>query len=262
MHLFLKPILFAALALLLACHVGCSPHGAASHVEATVSLDTFHVYDQARHRDIPVAVYKAPGSRNRHQTLVIVSHGYGENSGDAYLYYTFLTEVLAREGYIVASIQHELSTDSLIPTTGIPQVVRRPFWDRGADNILFVINQLKQKYPAVDFKKITLIGHSNGGDMTALFPQKYPGIVDKIITLDNRRMALPRTRKPQVYSLRSSDQAADVGVLPTAEEQALYGIKIVALADVPHNAMCDQANAAQREEMKRYILTFLQEKYH
>ena len=262
MQLYLKTILFAASALLLTSHVGCSPHASAGHVEAAVSLDTFQVYDQVRHRDIPVAVYKTPGIRKRHQNLVIVSHGYGENSGDSYLYYTFLTEFLARQGYFVASIQHELATDSLIPMTGIPQVVRRPFWDRGADNILFVINQLKQKYAPTVFNKIILIGHSNGGDMTALFPQKYPGIVDKIITLDNRRMALPRTGHPQVYSLRSSDQTADAGVLPTAEEQALYGIKIVALPDVPHNAMCDQANAAQREEINRYILTFLQEKYH
>jgi len=28
--------------------------------------------------------------------------------------------------------------------------------------------------------------------MTALNPQKYPKIVHKIVTLDNRRMALPR----------------------------------------------------------------------
>lgn len=263
MFRYLESVLFATVALLLTTDFGCSPHASASQEIAAVSLDTFHLYDQARHRDIPVAVYQTPGKRSKHQNMVIVSHGYGENSGDAYLYYTFLTEFLARKGYFVVSIQHELPTDSLIPMTGIPQIVRRPFWDRGADNILFVINQLQQKYSPTVLKKITLIGHSNGGDMTALFPQKYPGIVDKIITLDNRRMALPRTRHhPMVYSLRSSDQPADTGVLPTAEEQALYGMKIVALADMPHNSMCNQATAAQRQEINRHVLAFLQEKKH
>lgn len=262
MNFYLKTILFAASAVLLTSHAGCKTHAAANRTKAAVSLDTFHLYDQARHRDVPVAVYQTDGKRNRHQKMVLVSHGYGENSGDAYLYYTFLTEFLAREGYFVVSIQHELPTDSLIPMTGIPQVVRRPFWERGADNILFVIKQIKQKYPDRGFEEITLIGHSNGGDMSALFPQKYPGIVDKIITFDNRRMALPRSSRPRVYSLRSSDQTADAGVLPTAEEQALYGMKIVALADMPHNSMCNQATAAQRQEINRHVLAFLQEKKH
>ena len=90
---------------------------------------------------------------------------------------------------------------------------------------MFVINQLKKSNPDLDFKHITLIGHSNGGDMTALFPQKYPGIIYKIITFDNRRMVLPRTTKPRVYSLRSSDQPADPGVLPTEAEQRKYKMK-------------------------------------
>jgi len=48
---------------------------------------------------------------------------------------------------------------------------------------------------------------------------KYPGVVDKIITLDNSRMPLPGTKHPKVFSLRSSDRPADEGVMPTAWEQ-------------------------------------------
>ena len=112
----------------------------------------------------------------------------------------------------------------------------------------------------MDFKHITLIGHSNGGDMTALFPQKYPDIVDKIITLDNRRMPLPRSNQPKVYSLRSSDQVADEGVLPTVEEQKKYSIKIIKLPNTIHNDMNDNANTIQREEIRKYVLGFLLEK--
>jgi predicted esterase len=187
-------------------------------------LDTLSLFDQSRNREIPIAFYKPNIDRPE---IVIFSHGYGQNKGGDYLAYSYLTEFLASKGYFVASVQHELPTDSLIPTTGIPQVVRRPFWERGADNILFVINELKKSNPELDFKHITLIGHSNGADMTALFPQKYPGIIDKIITLDNRRMALPKTSYPKIYSLRSSDQPADQGVLPTDEEQRKSGITII-----------------------------------
>ena len=95
--------------------------------------------------------------------------------------------------------------------------------------------------------------------MTALFPQKYPGIVEKIITLDNRRMPLPRTLQPRVYSLRSSDQPADEGVLPTEKEQKENNITIIKLIDVLHNDMGARANPDQQEQINNYLLQFLKE---
>ena len=229
---------------------------AASNRTYSFNIDTLTLFDSSRNRNIPLALYKP---RTEHPKIIILSHGYGQNRGGDYLVYSYLTEYLASQGYFVASIQHELPTDSMIPSTGIPQIVRRPFWERGADNILFVINELKKLYPKSDFKHITLIGHSNGGDMSALFPQKYPGIIDKIITLDNRRMLLPRTNNPKVYSLRSSDQPADEGVLPTAEEQKKYRMTIIKLPNTIHNNMDNKANEEQRKEIKNYIGTFLSE---
>jgi len=221
------------------------------------SLDTLKLYDQSRQREIPIAIYKPKTAITAKQKVVIFSHGYGQNKGGDYLAYSYLTEFLASKGLFVVSIQNELSTDSLLPLTGNPQIVRRPFWERGADNILYVINELKKTNPDLDFKHITLIGHSNGGDMTALFPQKYPNIVEKIITLDNRRMALPKSKKVKVYSLRSSDQPADEGVLPTEKETKKYKIKIVKLANTTHNEMDDNANNEQRKEIQEYIVTFI-----
>lgn len=226
-----------------------------SHYE--FSLDTLKLYDQSRQREIPIAIYKPTSEVSGKQKIVIFSHGNGQNKGGDYLAYSYLTEFLATKGFFVVSIQHELLTDSLLPLTGNPQIVRRPFWERGADNILYVINELKKTNPDLDFKHITLIGHSNGGDMTALFPQKYPNIVEKIITLDNRRMALPKSKKVKVYSLRSSDQPADEGVLPTEKETKKYKMKIVKLANTTHNEMDDNANDEQRQEIQKYILTFI-----
>lgn len=225
-----------------------------------ISLDTLQLFDQIRTRKIPLAIYKPKTDKPiRNQELIIVSHGYGQNKGGDYLAYSYLTNFLAEKGFFVASIQHELATDSLIPITGKPQIVRRPFWERGADNILYVINALKKSNPDLDFEHVTLIGHSNGGDMTALFPQKYPNLVYKIITLDNRRMALPRGSKPRVYSLRSSDQPADEDVLPTLEDQKRFGMKIIQLPNTIHNHMNDKGTIEQQNEIKNYILRFLQE---
>ena len=221
------------------------------------SLDTLKLYDQSRQREIPIAIYKPTSKVSGKQKIIIFSHGYGQNKGGDYLAYSYFTEFLASKGYFVVSIQHELATDSLLPLTGNPKIVRRPFWERGADNILFVINELQKTNPDLDYNHITLIGHSNGGDMTALFPQKYPNIVEKIITLDNRRMALPKIKKVKVYSLRSSDQPADEGVLPTEKETKKYKMKIVKLANTTHNEMDDNANNDQRKEIQKHIFTFI-----
>ena len=231
-----------------------------NNISFKVNLDTLKLFDQARQREIPIAIYRLTTNKKYNkQKIIIFSHGYGQNQGGANLAYSYLTNYLAEKGYFVISIQHELLTDSLLPLTGKPQVVRRPFWQRGADNILFVINEIKKTNSDLDFKHITLIGHSNGGDMTALFPQKFPNIVGKIITLDNRRMPLPRTNQPKVYSLRSSDQPADEGVLPTIEEQKKFRIKIIKLPNTTHNEMTDKANDKQRQEIRKHLLTFLAE---
>jgi len=225
-----------------------------------IQIDTLIFLDKSRNREIPVAVYQPQaGKKIIPQQIIIFSHGYFMNEPYSNMRYSYLTEYLASKGYIVISIQHELTDDELIPNVGIPQVVRRPFWERGTDNILFVINEFKKMHTEWDFGHITLMGHSNGADMTALFQQKYPGIVNKIITLDNRRMALPRTKNPKIYSLRSSDQPADDGVLPTRKEQKKYGITIVKLHNTIHNNMDDSANEEQRREIRNYVMTFLED---
>ena len=222
--------------------------------------DTLTWYDESRQRVIPVAIYHPDKEvKSGIQKLVIMNHGYNQNEGTPYLGYSFLAEFLAHHGYLIISIQHELAGDSLIPSTGIPQIVRRPFWDRGADNIYFVINKWKEQNKGIRYASITLIGHSIGGDMVALFPEKYHGIADKIITLDNRRMPLPRTKHPGIYSLRSCDLPADEGVLPNAEEQKKYGMKIIKLLHTKHNDMCDVATKTQQKEIQEYILKFLKD---
>ncbi|MCG9792456.1 alpha/beta hydrolase family protein [Flavobacterium algicola] len=229
-------------------------------IKNLVTVKNIDLFDHERSRSVPIAIYKsAVDSTIKNQQLIIFSHGYYENKKNSNMKYSYLTNFLASKGYFVVSIQHELPTDNLIPTTGIPQIVRRPFWERGAETILFAINKLKKSTPELDFNHINVIGHSNGADMTALFAQKYPSKAYKIITLDNRRMALPKRKNPKIYSLRSSDQPADEGVLPTVKEQNKYGITIVKLPYTIHNNMDDRGSDTEHDEIVNYISTFLKD---
>lgn len=225
-----------------------------------VKLDTLNLFDSSRNRPIPIAIFSPKTDKQiTHQQVVFYSHGYRQNRQGSYLTHSILTNLLASKGYFVVSIQHENPTDSLIPTEGIPKIVRRTNWERGVTNILFVLNELKKTNPNLDYDHLTLIGYSNGGDMSMLFAQKYPHLVNKIISLDNRRVDFPRTENPKIYSLRSSDQVADEGVLPTLEEQKKYGMRIIQLKNTIHNKMNDDASEEQGKEINNYILEFIKE---
>ncbi|WP_247237542.1 alpha/beta fold hydrolase [Telluribacter sp. SYSU D00476] len=220
-----------------------------------VRRDTLTLFDKARNRVVPVALYSAASGKPE-QKLAILNHGYGGTNRA----YSFIAQALVAHGYLVASVQHELPGDEPLPTTGTPYEVRMPHWRRGVQTMLFVIEELKSRNSRVDTKHLLLIGHSHGGDMVMLFARDYPERVDKVISLDNRRMPLPRTDQLRVLSLRSSDQPADEGVLPTAAEQEKYGIQIIKLPATIHNDMWDGATNAQKQEMLTYINNFLEKK--
>src|SRR5690348_17387396 len=80
--------------------------------------------------------------------------------------YSFLANVLAARGYLVASIQQDNPTDPpLVTKVGLPYVGRLDVYKRGEANILFVLAQLKKLQPNADYDHLTLVGHSNGGDI-------------------------------------------------------------------------------------------------
>lgn len=223
-----------------------------------VKLDTLLLRDSIRQRTIPVAFYSDPTTAKRKQ-IVIISHGYNVNQPGSYLHYRYLGEFLAAMGYFVVSIQHELPTDSLLPTNGNPRETRWTNWVRGAENIHFVLTALKKMKPKYDYKHVALIGHSNGGDMSVLFAHRYGNEVEKVITLDNRRMDFPRVSHPAFLTLRSNEFEADAGVLPTEEEIKKFrmNMKIIRLPDTRHGEMSDAGTAAQKGEIHRYIFDFL-----
>ncbi len=212
---------------------------------------TDSLYDAARQRPVPLLIYSS-GQTGKLRPAII-SHGYG----GGYDAYSFIAERLAANGYYVVCIQHDLPGDTPMPSTGKPYEVRMPFWKRGAETILFVLGELKKQQPGLDYKNLLLIGHSNGGDMSMLFAREHPELVAAVISLDNRRMPFPRTARPRILSLRSSDQPADSGVIPSAAELARYRMQVVKLPATIHNDMWDGATESQKAEMIGYIGKFL-----
>lgn len=225
-----------------------------------VTVQRADLYDSIRDRNIPIIVYhpKVSGDSIEKQKLIIISHGYGYNTGKSYLGYSFIADYLSSKGYFVVSIQHELPNDDTLAKEG-PNLkdLRMPNWKRGVQNIDYVIKSLSTEYDYVDTAGITLIGHSNGGDMSALYVTEKPQNVSKLISLDNRRMPLPKLSQPKILSIRSADQQADPGVLPTPEEQVELGMQIVPLKTTNHNDMCNSATTEQKAEMLYIIGEFM-----
>lgn len=237
--------------------VQCTVKNSAAVIStADFQPDTLTYFDQSRNRRIPIAIYHPKDKKTPRLTPVIFSHGWGENKGSDYFVYSYLTMLLASKGYFVVSIQHELPTDEMLAMDGNFQVTRMPNWKRGADNILFVLNTMKKDFPELNYDRLTVIGHSNGGDMTALFASQHPELIHKVITMDNRRMPLPRTARPKIYTLRSNDYPADEGVLPTGDEKKKYGIT-VDFTPVNHGNMDNDASPEEAEYMNRKILDYL-----
>jgi pimeloyl-ACP methyl ester carboxylesterase len=185
----------------------------------------------------------------------LLNHGYGgQNTA-----YQFVARNLVAHGYYVVSIQQDLPTDEPMPLTGNIYQTRYPFWERGVQTLLFTRQAIYRRNPALKRGHLLLAGHSNGGDMVMLFAREHPKLVEKIISLDNRRVPFPRQRRPQVLSLRSSDQVADPGVIPSPAEQARLGTLVVALPATIHNDMWDGATALQQQEMSKWISRFLEQ---
>lgn len=205
-------------------------------------------------RPVPVRFYVPADGQLQGLKVALLNHGYGGHYGD----YSFLAGNLVAHGYLVASLQQDLPHDAPLPTTGNLSQTRRLAWERGVRSMLTVLQELRRTRPMLNFGHTLLVGHSNGGDMAMLFAQEHPGQVEKVISLDNRRVPLPRRALPQVLTLRSVDQPADAGVLPTPAEQARLGIRVVQLGTL-HNDMWDGATDAQKTEINTYVSEFLEQ---
>ena len=173
--------------------------------------------------------------------------------------YSFLANVLAARGYLVASVQQDLPTDPpLVTKVGLPYVGRQEVYERGEANILFVLGELKKLQPNADYEHLTLVGHSNGGDIAMYCAKQHPEMVSKIITLDNLRVPFVHNDKMKILSFRSTDPnfKTDPGVLPTPQQAKLDGIDIVK-TQFQHTDMSDRGPDTVKEKIQATLDQFL-----
>ena len=145
--------------------------------------------------------------------VAILSHG----NSVKFTEYSFLANVFAARGYLAVSIQHDTSTDGpLVTIAGEPYAGRLHVYERGVANILFAIDRLKPIEASADYGHLTLVGHSNGGDISMYFAKLHPALVKKLVSLDSLRVPLATDGKFRILAFRSRDAAfkADPGVIP------------------------------------------------
>jgi hypothetical protein len=189
--------------------------------------------------------------------VAILSHGNTVRNTE----YSFLTNVFASRGYLVVSIQHDLDSDApMVTKVGEEYVGRRMQYNRGVFNIMYAIDELKKLYPNANYRALTLIGHSNGGDISMFFARQHPDLVKKVVTLDNLRVPFITDSKIKILSFRSRDPVfkADPGVVPDDETCARLGIKVVR-TEFQHNDLSDRGPDSAKSSIQAGVEQFLDE---
>jgi hypothetical protein len=187
--------------------------------------------------------------------VAILSHGNTVKNTE----YSFLTNLFAARGYLVVSIQHDLeSDDPMVTKVGEEYVGRRMQYNRGIFNIKFAIENLEKVYPNADYKHLTLIGHSNGGDISMYFAKLHPDLVKKVVTLDNLRVPFVTDGKVKILSFRSHDPVfkADPGVVPDDDICAKAGITVVR-TEFQHNDLSDRGPDSVKASIEAKVDDFL-----
>jgi hypothetical protein len=223
---------------------------------------TLNWMDSARHRAVAVDLavrrdYEMKADAGLWKLPVaIISHGNTVKNTE----YSFLANVFAARGYLVASIQHDLPTDApLMTTVGSLYVGRLGVYERGEANILFAIEQMKKIQPNADYDHLTLVGHSNGGDIAMFFAQQHPELVRRVVTLDNLRVPfVTDDNKLKILSFRSHDPQfqTDPGVLPSDARAKAAGIDIIK-TQAQHTDMSDRGPDKVKESIESSLDKFL-----
>ena len=239
LYYFLNQNILICLKLLIPLIFSCVSLDGAYAVEGK-KLDMF---DEARGRNVAVVIYQGEAIN---KPVVIINHGFGVKNTE----YSFIANVLASRGYFVVSIQHDLQTDKPLPTMGNLFDTRKPLWERGVQNILFVIDKLKNIEPQLDLSKVILIGHSNGGDISMMFATLHPDRLSKIISLDSRRYPFPRNKNIEILRFGAVDDQPDEGVVP-------QGAQVIYVKGARHIDLCDRGSPEIKDEIQKSIIEFL-----
>jgi hypothetical protein len=189
--------------------------------------------------------------------VAILNHGNTVKNTE----YSFLANVFAMRGYLSISPQHDLPTDPpMVTKVGELYVGRLPQIERGVANIHFAIEEMKKAQPNADYTKVTMVGHSMGGDISMYFAKEYPDQVKKVVTLDNLRVPFMTDGKFKILSFRSKDPVfkADPGVIPDDDVCEKSGITVVNTG-FQHNDMRDTGPDTAKTSIQTMLDKFLNE---
>jgi hypothetical protein len=224
---------------------------------------TLNLYDTARQRPVSVDLavrrdYEVKANMGLWRLpIAIISNGNTVKNTE----YSFLADVLAARGYLVASIQQDLPTDPPLMThVGVRYVGRQGIYMRCEANILFVLGELQKLQPHAEYDHLTLVGHSNGGDVSMYVANQHPELVSKVITLDNLRVPFVLSDKMKILSFRSKDPnfKTDPGVLPTPSQAKTDGIDIINTGAL-HTQLSDRGPDSVKEKIQATLDKFLRD---
>jgi hypothetical protein len=175
--------------------------------------------------------------------------------------YSFLANIFAARGYLAISPQHDLPTDPpMVTKVGELYVGRLPQIQRGVANIHFAIGEMKKLQPNANYAKLTMVGHSMGGDISMYFAKEYPDEIRKVVTLDNLRVPFMTDAKFKILSFRSKDTQfkPDPGVVPDPEQCEQAGITVVETG-FQHNDMRDTGPEKAKSSIQTMLDKFLRD---
>jgi hypothetical protein len=187
--------------------------------------------------------------------VAILNHGNTVKNTE----YSFLANIFAARGYLSISPQHDLPTDPpMVTKVGELYVGRLPQILRGVANIHFAVEEMKKVQPNADYDKLTMVGHSMGGDITMYFAKQYPDEIKKVVTLDNLRVPFLTEGKFKILSFRSKDTQfkPDPGVVPDQEQCEKAGITVVNTG-FQHNDMRDTGPDDAKNSIQSMLDRFL-----
>jgi hypothetical protein len=189
--------------------------------------------------------------------VAIINHGNTVKNTE----YSFIANAFAARGYMVLSPQHDLPTDPpMVTKVGELYVGRLPQIQRGVANIRFAIHEMEKVQPNADYDKVTMVGHSMGGDISMYFAKEYPDEIKKVVTLDNLRVPFLTDGKFKILSFRSKDThfQADPGVVPDDEQCEQAGITVVNTG-YQHNDMRDTGPDGAKSSIEAMLNKFLED---
>ncbi|MBR1146945.1 alpha/beta fold hydrolase [Bradyrhizobium sp. AUGA SZCCT0431] len=187
--------------------------------------------------------------------VAIINHGNTVKHTE----YSFLSNAFAARGYLAVSPQHDLPTDPpMVTKVGELYVGRLPQIQRGVANIHFAIEEMKRVLPNADYARVTMVGHSMGGDISMYFAKQYPDEIKKVVTLDNLRVPFLTDGKFKILSFRSKDTQfkPDPGVVPDDDQCEKAGITVVNTG-YQHNDMRDTGPDAAKSSIQTMLDKFI-----